>query len=417
MHPCTTNNTSSLEWQLILLPLTPPTDSITARLCHHPINTCKTENKNIDSQSNDSRTMAFSAFLIAWRAHLCNICDPSDTELLDDWLWCAGKTAASEAKWSDLAVAAAAADKPSSGSANPSLTTQQAARRSAHKATSKMLDARSEAEKAAQLQFADAAQWEYEDEYDDSYDDLAPFGNDGIADAEGMMPLLWSASSCLKTLLVILLMLLMLLLMLLMLMLSLGHQEWSQCLLPASKCSQMRTFIMSSTKNAPLTKLLAMFAAPSVWDFPPLTLAVEQEMMKAALPILDPSPGLGVQSPQASQHQAAHQQDSSSSRRAASPASNGCWTAGSTTTSKLPLQLICTSSCMSVWRLSPLIDKSTCLQPHFTIISMCILCRPDSTSMCSAWADSSHLLGLPCCLDMLATGLSQTNDCRLCWVL
>ncbi|DBB14005.1 TPA: hypothetical protein ACH3X3_000976 [Trebouxia sp. C0006] len=96
-----------------------------------------------------------------------------------------GKTAASEAKWSDLAVAAAAADKPSSGSANPSLTAQQAARRSAHKATSKMLDARSEAEKAAQLQFADAAQWEYEDEYDDSYDDLAPFGNDGIADAEG----------------------------------------------------------------------------------------------------------------------------------------------------------------------------------------------------------------------------------------
>lgn len=87
-----------------------------------------------------------------------------------------------------------------------------------------MLDARSEAEKAAQLQFADAAQWEYEDEYDDSYDDLAPFGNDGIADAEGMMPLLLSASSCLKTLLVILLVLLMLLLML-MLMLSLGHQE------------------------------------------------------------------------------------------------------------------------------------------------------------------------------------------------
>ncbi len=104
--------------------------------------------------------------------------------------WCAGRTAASDARWSDLAVAAAAADKPSSGGANPTLTAQQAARRSAHKATSKMLDARSEAEKAAQLQFADAAQWEYEDEYDDSYDDLAPFGNDGIADAEGMLPLL-----------------------------------------------------------------------------------------------------------------------------------------------------------------------------------------------------------------------------------
>lgn len=96
-----------------------------------------------------------------------------------------GRTAASEAKWSDLAVAAAAADKPSSGGSNPTLSAQQAARRSAHKATSRMLDARSQAEKAAQLQFADAAQWEYEDEYDDSFDDLAPFGNDGIADAEG----------------------------------------------------------------------------------------------------------------------------------------------------------------------------------------------------------------------------------------
>lgn len=38
-----------------------------------------------------------------------------------------------EACWSDLAVAAAAADKPSSGSANPILTGPQAARRSAHK--------------------------------------------------------------------------------------------------------------------------------------------------------------------------------------------------------------------------------------------------------------------------------------------
>lgn len=38
-----------------------------------------------------------------------------------------------EARWSDLAVAAAAADKPSSGSADPILTGPQAARRSAHK--------------------------------------------------------------------------------------------------------------------------------------------------------------------------------------------------------------------------------------------------------------------------------------------
>ena len=38
-----------------------------------------------------------------------------------------------EARWSDLAVAAAAADKPSSGSANPILTGAQTARRSAHK--------------------------------------------------------------------------------------------------------------------------------------------------------------------------------------------------------------------------------------------------------------------------------------------
>lgn len=49
-----------------------------------------------------------------------------------------------------------------------------------------MLDTRTEAERAAQLQFADAAQWEYEDEYDDSYDDLAPFGNDGVADVQGI---------------------------------------------------------------------------------------------------------------------------------------------------------------------------------------------------------------------------------------
>ena len=38
-----------------------------------------------------------------------------------------------EARWSDLAVAAAAADKPSSGSSDPILTGPQAARRSAHK--------------------------------------------------------------------------------------------------------------------------------------------------------------------------------------------------------------------------------------------------------------------------------------------
>ena len=46
---------------------------------------------------------------------------------------CAGKAPMPEARWSDLAVAAAAADKPSSGNANPTLTGPQAARRSAHK--------------------------------------------------------------------------------------------------------------------------------------------------------------------------------------------------------------------------------------------------------------------------------------------
>lgn len=61
-----------------------------------------------------------------------------------------------------------------------------------------MLDARTAAEKAAQMQFADAAQWEYEDEYDDSYDDLAPFGNDGVADVEGKHMLLQSVSSCVE---------------------------------------------------------------------------------------------------------------------------------------------------------------------------------------------------------------------------
>ncbi|KAL3132505.1 hypothetical protein ABBQ32_009050 [Trebouxia sp. C0010 RCD-2024] len=96
-----------------------------------------------------------------------------------------GKAPMSEARWSDLAVAAAAADKPSSGSTDPILTGPQAARRATHKATSRILDTKTDAERAAQLQFADASQWEYEDEYDDSYDDLAPFGNDGVADVEG----------------------------------------------------------------------------------------------------------------------------------------------------------------------------------------------------------------------------------------
>lgn len=54
-------------------------------------------------------------------------------------------------------------------------------------ATSRVLDTRTDAERAAQLHFADASQWVYEDEYDDSYDDLAPFGNDGVADVEGMI--------------------------------------------------------------------------------------------------------------------------------------------------------------------------------------------------------------------------------------
>lgn len=52
-------------------------------------------------------------------------------------------------------------------------------------ATSRALGSSSAADRAATLRFADAAQWEYEDEYDDSYDDLAPFGNDAAADAEG----------------------------------------------------------------------------------------------------------------------------------------------------------------------------------------------------------------------------------------
>ena len=52
-------------------------------------------------------------------------------------------------------------------------------------ATSRMLATSTAAEREATLRFADAAQWEYEDEYDDSYDDLAPFGNDAAADVEG----------------------------------------------------------------------------------------------------------------------------------------------------------------------------------------------------------------------------------------
>ena len=53
--------------------------------------------------------------------------------LLSNIRWVAGKGPMTEARWSDLAVAAAAADKPSSGSANPILTGAQAERRSAHK--------------------------------------------------------------------------------------------------------------------------------------------------------------------------------------------------------------------------------------------------------------------------------------------
>ena len=52
-------------------------------------------------------------------------------------------------------------------------------------ATSRMLASSTAADREATLRFADAAQWEYEDEYDDSYDDLAPFGNDAAADVEG----------------------------------------------------------------------------------------------------------------------------------------------------------------------------------------------------------------------------------------
>lgn len=54
-------------------------------------------------------------------------------------------------------------------------------------ATSRALATTTAAEREATLRFADAAQWEYEDEYDDSYDDLAPFGNDAAADAEGQL--------------------------------------------------------------------------------------------------------------------------------------------------------------------------------------------------------------------------------------
>ena len=46
---------------------------------------------------------------------------------------CVGNGAVPDARWSDLADAAAAADKPSSSQTNPRLTTQQPARRPAHK--------------------------------------------------------------------------------------------------------------------------------------------------------------------------------------------------------------------------------------------------------------------------------------------
>lgn len=52
-------------------------------------------------------------------------------------------------------------------------------------ATSRILDTVSQQDRQAILQHANAAQLEYEDEYDDSYDDLAAFGTDGLADAEG----------------------------------------------------------------------------------------------------------------------------------------------------------------------------------------------------------------------------------------
>ena len=46
---------------------------------------------------------------------------------------CAGSGSVPDARWTDLASAAAAADQPSTSSTNPRLTTQQAARRPAHK--------------------------------------------------------------------------------------------------------------------------------------------------------------------------------------------------------------------------------------------------------------------------------------------
>lgn len=65
---------------------------------------------------------------------------PGTTGGSEEWgIVVAGKAPMSDARWSDLAVAAAAADKPSSGSTDPILTGPQAARRSAHKVASSFL--------------------------------------------------------------------------------------------------------------------------------------------------------------------------------------------------------------------------------------------------------------------------------------
>lgn len=50
------------------------------------------------------------------------------------------------------------------------------------------MEERGEAAAAVRL-YANASQWEYEDEYDDSYDDLGGGTADGICEAEGLATL------------------------------------------------------------------------------------------------------------------------------------------------------------------------------------------------------------------------------------
>eukprot|EP00884_Botryococcus_braunii_P005083 jgi/Botrbrau1/14576/Bobra.0312s0002.1 len=95
-----------------------------------------------------------------------------------------GVSLTDQTSWMDLAAAAASAGprgrRPEPVQATPA--PRQAPR--VGRSVARFMEERGEADAAVRL-YANASQWEYEDEYDDSYDDLAGGTADGLCEAEG----------------------------------------------------------------------------------------------------------------------------------------------------------------------------------------------------------------------------------------